>query len=985
MSRILCGVMILLLTVSVLSGTAFLGPPIDETCELPTRADVDDLNVTVNSPTPGQVFQLYETLTVNATVENLGNTWVNGSFNVTLTVVNLANHFHSHNDRFQVDNLGKPGNKTSFNFSGWGGLFQAGDYKVNVTIQRYDGNLTNNSYEFEITVESSTPTSEISLSSPSVGPVLGTVDTKFTFTVTYTYPMFPDTIEIVLNGEAYPLEQSEVSDLETADGKDYEYSTKFSNVGRQSYYFRAVSDKNSTSTATAHSPWVNCTLDDPSVWPTSANVTSIYNFTVVYGDYHNIPNPKITLNINSKTFPYKQLVKNDKDYSDANNIFFCRIFGYQIGLGPFKYTISLDNGQDTLTVGPFNFTGASTNNGSIQGYILDPENNPLNNVEVRLEPLNYFTTTNIQGHYKLNVPTGHNYKLLFHKDSYYNVSLADISVHNNSIIYGNTTLYPLPVGGSVFGRLTDSITGAGLSNIKVEANYYLGYQMTYTNNSGYYTFWGIPEQGGVNISATNDFYIKQFKLLNVFEQRTSYCNMSMVEKGPAIKIIPEPGRMDLNVSTTFVIDFAQPVNVSGFNASIICDKGSINYSSYYNNESYSISITPVDDLEYSTSYTLILHKTKVRENHKAYLWRDFKFQFGTTFKRIEFMGVCPEENSDTVKINDTLCISMDVLLDPKTVNITLVEKSGVLIPLDLNITYWSDMSGLEFTNITAHPKTSFEYNTIYEATLMGGLKDLQGNDLGARNFSWNFKTIKELDSDNDGVPDAKDVFPSDPLEWADSDLDGVGDNKDAFPLDPTEFSDLDGDGIGDFSDVDRDGDGMPNTWEIENLLNPDIQDGNLDADDDGYTNFEEYQRLSDPQNPNDPPSDSDQRTDTYTIITLIIVSILAVIVLVVVFILLRSRSDVRELEEEVEEEERLTADPEEIEQSREQEEEEILDEAESGALIDQEDPMDDDVELSEEGLPEEMEADDIDDDIPDDMQDPLEQEGEPMEEEDEEL
>lgn len=41
------------------------------------------------------------------------------------------------------------------------------------------------------------------------------------------------------------------------------------------------------------------------------------------------------------------------------------------------------------------------------------------------------------------------------------------------------------------------------------------------------------------------------------------------------------------------------------------------------------------------------------------------------------------------------------------------------------------------------------------------------------------------DSDGDGVSDAQDAFPNDPLEWLDSDGDGVGDNSDPFPNDST--------------------------------------------------------------------------------------------------------------------------------------------------------------------------------------------------------
>lgn len=57
-----------------------------------------------------------------------------------------------------------------------------------------------------------------------------------------------------------------------------------------------------------------------------------------------------------------------------------------------------------------------------------------------------------------------------------------------------------------------------------------------------------------------------------------------------------------------------------------------------------------------------------------------------------------------------------------------------------------------------------------------------------------------VDSDGDGVPDAEDAFPNNPLETRDSDGDGVGDNGDAFPNDPSETRDSDNDRVGDNSD-----------------------------------------------------------------------------------------------------------------------------------------------------------------------------------------
>jgi len=88
----------------------------------------------------------------------------------------------------------------------------------------------------------------------------------------------------------------------------------------------------------------------------------------------------------------------------------------------------------------------------------------------------------------------------------------------------------------------------------------------------------------------------------------------------------------------------------------------------------------------------------------------------------------------------------------------------------------------------------------------------------------------------------------------DSDGDGVPDDEDAFPNDPNEWVDTDGDGIGNNADTDDDGDTMPDDYEIANGLDPlDAADADADADGDGFTNLEEFQAGTDPQNPLDFP------------------------------------------------------------------------------------------------------------------------------------
>jgi len=77
---------------------------------------------------------------------------------------------------------------------------------------------------------------------------------------------------------------------------------------------------------------------------------------------------------------------------------------------------------------------------------------------------------------------------------------------------------------------------------------------------------------------------------------------------------------------------------------------------------------------------------------------------------------------------------------------------------------------------------------------------VRGNsaDFNAPSISSSFS---QVDRDGDGVPDDDDAFPDDPTESADSDGDGVGDNSDVFPDDETEWADTDGDGVGNNGDA----------------------------------------------------------------------------------------------------------------------------------------------------------------------------------------
>jgi len=87
---------------------------------------------------------------------------------------------------------------------------------------------------------------------------------------------------------------------------------------------------------------------------------------------------------------------------------------------------------------------------------------------------------------------------------------------------------------------------------------------------------------------------------------------------------------------------------------------------------------------------------------------------------------------------------------------------------------------------------------------------------------------EDLDDDNDGLSDENEaVAGTDPL-LVDTDNDGVNDVNDVFPLDFTEWSNNDGDNLGDNADLDDDNDGL--TDKEEYLLGTDPLNHDTDGD-----------------------------------------------------------------------------------------------------------------------------------------------------------
>ena len=111
--------------------------------------------------------------------------------------------------------------------------------------------------------------------------------------------------------------------------------------------------------------------------------------------------------------------------------------------------------------------------------------------------------------------------------------------------------------------------------------------------------------------------------------------------------------------------------------------------------------------------------------------------------------------------------------------------------------------------------------------------------------------------------------------------------------------------------IDTDGDGMYDEWEINYKLNPFRPDGFIDTDHDMFTNYQEYQNRTDPTlRSSHPPypqhmiadeKEENNNDEEYRTVTITIVLVSMVLVLILILLAISKRNMIKmEVEEQLE-------------------------------------------------------------------------------------
>ncbi|MBN1539071.1 MAG: carboxypeptidase regulatory-like domain-containing protein [Candidatus Thermoplasmatota archaeon] len=842
--------------------------------------EAPDLRPVVNVPENNGRYKKEDGLRVNVTLFNDGADMGMTSGNLSLIIYNLATGEKVPSSFFpkQFSGIGA-GESRMYEFPDWTGIF-SGRFMCNISASYPgDANPGNNYVEHVFSVWSD-QYQQPELSPMQVKPIRGNTTTLFDFKAEFSYNIMPNWVKIEIDDELRSTVEEDPQDDIPNDGKIYVVRTLLP-IGNHRYRFIAnVTGLKDLVTPYTNAPWVNLSLKNANVTPVKGYVTTPFRFSVDYGSENNTPPDSLIVDIDHGTFDLTRSSPNP-DYQSGRVEFATVVQGMDLLPSPVEYHVTCVTDGDEYSVGPFKIDGPNMTRVELTGRVTDLVGTPLEGVEVCIDP-GETTVTDGSGNYSLTTYVGPKFDVSYYGQGYLPRSYQLDLFEDRNL---NIELEPIPVGGSVKGFVRTSIGGeiSPLSGATVNLSGPGSFNETLTGPDGSYLFEGVPSGSAYTLRFSEYRHNPVEFSISVVDGHVTMENVTLTERDMGVVVAPAPGNEPISIDQVFVIDLpAEP------------DPGTMMFKLENATSPIPLKIEPVPNstrvevsatigLLFNSQYTLHIQSGIDDKLGNPLVWRNLSFSYSTEVQPIGALESEPGMDAVNVPLDQILKVSFGIGLNHSSFQAHLFDMdrdAEVIISAEvIDTVNWSD-SGRTSTQFIITPER-LDYQTRYSLDISSILKDIHSRSVLSAPLSIEFTTVREPDTDGDGVPDSKDAFPDDPSEWLDTDGDGVGDNSDDFPDDPSEWSDLDGDGIGDNADDDDDGDGMPDAWEIANGLDPaDPRDAFLDEDGDGYNNLREYLEGTDPLDKGDHPDMGGAQITLILLIVAIVVVILIALALI---------------------------------------------------------------------------------------------------------
>lgn len=882
------------LLVSLVLGSLVLFQEADSTEELTRNGYVDVLPV-MNLPAEGGSYQTEYGLVVNVTIKNIGTELANETGRVSMVVKNKNTGQIVHTGFTQTFTNISSGGQKNITFQNWT-TANPGQFVCNISVL-YSGdvNLTNNYLEVEFTMWTEQWPFPPDLETWSVDPQKGDTSTDFRFLAKYVHNVPPDVVKLELDGINLTMTEVDPEDNIYQDGKQYEFTTKLP-IGNHKYrIFAEVTGFSDVVSKNSSFPWVNLSLKNAQVTPTSAYVTTPFKFSVDYGSMENLAPDELYVMIDGTQLDLTRSSPTP-NYIKGNVRFETDINGVDLLPSPVDYSYHVVTGSDQYSIGPFRMPGPSMVEVNILGTVTDLDMVPIEGVKVILFPGGE-TYTDDLGRYSLNAYEAPNYRIIYEKQGYLTRDYSIDILENRRL---DITMEPLPSAATISGYVMMEDVGSlvPLEGALINLSGPLYSNETLSGPDGYYHLGEIP--------AGTDYLLKAFEErfdpfdtdMDIDNGEEVRFNITLVERPIGVSITPSTSEDEITIDQVFRIEFPLIPDIETVALELRNQTTSIPLNVTLLENTSFIEVIPTVPLLFDTIHQLKMSSSVYSKGGSLMVWRELKWDYRTVKQdHLLVPRTIPMSDEEDIPLDQSIEISWGIGLNLSSLSFKLMDldlvREVAIVHEHATTVDWGD-SGRTDTVIHFDIAENLSYDTRYSLDIDGGLQDIYGRILFSSTYSLEFMTLGEPDRDGDGRADSIDAFPDDPREWRDEDNDGFGDNfNDTFPMDASEWMDTDGDGIGDNSDTDDDNDGMPDIWELKYGLDPnDPSDAFDDEDDDGATNLEEYLEDKDPTDEGSKPGTSETQVPIWVIIGSIVV--LLIVLMITIMLVLRSRDGDRQ-------------------------------------------------------------------------------------------